>query len=441
MKNKFCLILSLALLILNLIIPITPTIKLLVIFAVSIFMWITLPIELGSLICIACLMLLPEVTPSLIYNASFGSGTIVFLIFSMLLTYGLSETGILRRIALWFINNPVAKKNKYTFIGFYFLSMLIIGSVIAPTTLFILFYGIANEIYDCMELRKGDQLAKVMMIGTGFFASISCAITPIAHTFPIMALGFYETATGTAISYTEYMKYSLPIGIILAIAAYILLITTLKGEWDIKVNFTLPKISIKEIIATIIFILVILAWIITGIWPTTFAKLNSLGTAFPAIIGCALLACFGCLNIKQGMSKGVSWSAILLCSATLALGKVLTIEAFGINTLIINVLGTEINMLLVILFSVILTNIISNIVTTTLAFNIFVPAMIAGTVSQSPVVATIAIGIGASLAYALPSSIAHIALVGSSGWASSKDMMRYGAAMIVISILVMVVII
>ena len=59
----------------------------------------------------------------------------------------------------------------------------------------------------------------------------------------------------------------------------------------------------------------------------------------------------------------------------------------------------------------------------------------------SPIVATILIGIGASLAFALPSSIAHIALAGSSGWASATDMMKYGTIMYMVAIIIMGVII
>lgn len=67
--------------------------------------------------------------------------------------------------------------------------------------------------------------------------------------------------------------------------------------------------------------------------------------------------------------------------------------------------------------------------------------MLLSTAMFSPELATIAIGIGASLAYALPSSIAHIALAGSSGWATNKDMLKYGSIMIVVSILTMLMII
>ena len=155
--------------------------------------------------------------------------------------------------------------------------------------------------------------------------------------------------------------------------------------------------------------------------------------------GCVLMAILGCLNVKEGMSKGVSWSSILLCAATLALGTVLKMDDFGVLPLITSLVSDKISMLLIICFAVILTNIISNIVTTTLSFNIFVPVILV-TGLIDPALATIAIGIGASLAYALPSSIAHIALAGGSGWATSKDMLKYGTVMVIISIIIMGVI-
>ena len=94
------------------------------------------------------------------------------------------------------------------------------------------------------------------------------------------------------------------------------------------------------------------------------------------------------------------------------------------------------SLILIIGFTVILTNLISNIVTTTLSFNIFVPAIVA-TAALNPILATIIIGFGASLAYALPSSIAHIALTASSGYATSKDMLKYGSILCIISIIFM----
>lgn len=411
------------------------------IFIGSIWIWITNSIEIGSIACLAGLCLLPGVKPADVFTASFGNSTIAFLLFSFLLTYALSSTGVLRTIATRFIDNPLAKKSTRWFLALYFLSMLIIGSFMAPTTVFILYFGIAQELYDIFGLKKGDPLAKAIMIGTGFFASISCAWTPFAHTFPLMALGYYESAVGTAISYGQYLKYSLPIGAILSVCAYLLLTFRVPASCDFtNLHFVNSKWTKKEYFSVIVFLGVILCWMLTGIFPSVFNGLNALGTAWPAMIGCVILAAFGCLNIKDGFTKGVSWSSILLCAATLAMGSFFTKDEFMIMPAIKSFMAPMLSqfaipLALITLFTIIMTNVMSNIVTTTVAFNLFVPTLLAASIC-SPITATILIGIGASLAYALPSSIAHIAIAGGSGWATSKDMAVYGSVMMIVSIIV-----
>lgn len=419
---------------------VTPTIQLLLIFIGALWLWITHSIEVGSIAAMAMLCMLPGVTTSAVITAAFGNTTIWFLIFSMVLTYALSSSGVLRRIALYFVDNPLAKKNSYWFMGFYFLAILVLGSFMSPTVTFILFFGLVKEIYSLLELQPGDKMARNMMIGTGFFASISCAMTPIAHTFPLMAIGYFEGIMGTTISYAQYMAYSLPVCLLIAAIACVLLMLGIKKDFDFtKVSFTKSKWTFNEVIATLVFIAVVVCWLVVGIWPTTFAALNALGTVWPAMIGVFVLAAAGVLNTKEALSKGVAWPAIILCGATLALGKYITAEEYGIITYVsqwfANIDGAYI-LLIVAAFAVVLTNLISNIVTTTVAFNLFVPMIIATGVI-SPVMATIIIGVGASLAYALPSSIAHIALAGSSGWANAKDMMKYGIVMIIASVLIM----
>jgi sodium-dependent dicarboxylate transporter 2/3/5 len=299
---------------------------------------------------------------------------------------------------------------------------------------------LVKEIYELLKLNPGDKMARNLMVGTGFFASISCAMTPIAHTFPLMALGYYEAATGVAISYAAFMAYSVPICLLIAVVAYLLLIIGIDKKFDFtSIHFERTKWTWQEVVALIVFLAVVACWIVVGIWPTVFVTLNTLGTIWPALVGIGILMACGVLNVKDGFSKGVAWPAILLCGTTLALGKWITATEMGIiplvSSLFVNIPPAWI-LFIIVVFAVVMTNLISNIVTTTVSYNLFVPMVIAaGTVS--PVLATILIGIGASLAYAFPSSIAHIALAGSSGWATSKDMMKYGCIMIVASILIM----
>lgn len=434
-------------------------IQILGIFIGAIILWLFVAIDWTSVMVLLALSMVPGIGISKVMSSSLGNNTIAFLIFSMILTYSLSSTGVLRRIALTFINSKWASKGPWHFLFMYLLAVLLIGSFIAPTVLFLLFYSLVQEIYIELDVKKGNRYAKLLMVGTAIVTSISCAMTPIAHTFPLMALGFYENETGIAISYFEYLKYGLPIGLILfGILMSILYLFNRKHTGDfpeIKINSeslqNKTRITVPEIISSVVFLIVVCMWILIGIIPSKVQTLKALSTTGPAMIGICLLSlsCYKgkpIFNFSEAIVKGVSWKSIMLCSATLALGSFLTSPDFGITAFIGEKFATLLNgtsvhliILLVVAMAIILTNLMSNIVTTTVVYNISMPvivAMVASGINISPELITIIIGLGASLAYATPPAIAHIAIAAGSEWANPKDMLKYGGIMTVISVII-----
>lgn len=413
------------------------------IFIGAIILWLTVDVGWPSLLVLFSLTQLDGVTISTVMANSLGNNTIAFLIFSCALTYALSSTGLLRRIALWFVNTPIAKKSPWAFAAMYFVSILVIGSFISPTVLFVLFFALAKEIYDINELEKGNNYARMLMIGTAIMTSISCAMTPIAHTFPLMAIGFYESATGEAINWIDYMKIGLPAGLLAAAATFGVLWLGFKnriGQLKIKVSTSSVAITKNEIISLVVFLIVVMMWMISGLWPTFIPILKTWTTTIPPMLGVIVLCALGVLKFNDAIKNGVPWTAIILCASTLAVGKWLTTAEYGITDAIGNmmssILGTPTAftmVLAVVAFAIIMTNLMSNIVTTTVAYNLLTPIVIATGVI-SPVLSTILIGIGASMAYATPPAIAHIALAAGSEYCDSKDMLKYGGLVTIISI-------
>ena len=141
--------------------------QILAIFIAAILLWLTVGIDWTS---IFILLVIPTVIPSIgiagVMSASLGNNTIAFLIFSCILTYALSSSGFLRRAALWFVNSKIGQKSHWHFAFMYFLSILIIGSFIAPTVLFVLYFALAKEIYEVCSLKEDSSFAKMLMIGT-----------------------------------------------------------------------------------------------------------------------------------------------------------------------------------------------------------------------------------------------------------------------------------
>jgi sodium-dependent dicarboxylate transporter 2/3/5 len=325
----------------------------------------------------------------------------------------------------------------------YFVSILVIGSFISPTVLFVLFFALAKEIYSINKLNKGNDYARMLMIGTAIMTSISCAMTPIAHTFPLMAIGFYESATGEVINWIDYMMIGVPSGLLAAAATFAVLWLDFRkkiGGIHIEASENTAKISRNEIVALIVFLIVVAMWMISGLFPTWIPILKTWTTTIPPMLGVIVLCLFGIFNFNDAIKNGVPWTAIILCSATLAVGKWLTAAELGITDAIGaamgNLLGTPNTIGLifaVVAFAIIMTNLMSNIVTTTVAYNLLTPIVIATGVI-SPVLSTILIGIGASMAYATPPSIAHVALAAGSEYCDSKDMLKYGGIVTIISI-------
>ena len=434
-------------------------VQLMGIFIGAIILWLFVAIDWTSVMVLLALAMVPGIGISKVMTSSLGNNTIAFLIFSMILTYSLSSTGVLRRIALIFINSKWAAKGPWHFLFMYLLSVLIIGSCIAPTVLFLLFYPLVQEIYTELDIQKGNRYAKLLMVGTAIVTSISCAMTPIAHTFPLMALGFYEAETGIAISYFEYLKYGLPIGISLFAIFFGLIYMFNRNHTltfpNIKINSIClqnkTNITMPEITSTTVFVIVVCLWIVIGIIPSQVPNLKALTTTGPAMMGICILSLISykgkpILNFSDAIIKGVSWKSIILCAATLSLGSFLTSPDFGITVLIgekfamlLNGASPELIMLLIVSMAILLTNVMSNIVTTTVVYNISMPiilAMVATGMGIRPELVTILIGLGASLAYATPPAIAHIAIAAGSEWATPKDMLKYGGIMAVISVII-----
>ena len=417
------------------------------IFIGAIIMWLGVDVGWPSLVVLFSLTQLSDVSISTVMANSLGNNTIAFLIFSCALTYALSTTGLLRRIALWFVNIPIAGKNPWMFAAMYFISILVIGSFISPTVLFVLYMALAKEIYGINNLREGDAYAKMMMIGTAIMTSISCAMTPIAHTFPLMAIGFYESATGEAINWIDYMLVGVPAGVLAAIGTFAVLYFGFRNQITGTVITSIKntsQISRKEIFAAGVFLIVVLMWLISGLVPDMFPILKTWTTTIPPMLGVIVLCLFGILNFNDAMKNGVPWTAIILCSSTLAVGKWLTAPELGITAAIGEAMGNIIGtpsaiglIFAIVAFTIIMTNLMSNIVTTTVAYNLLTPIVIATGVI-SPVLSTILIGICASMAYATPPAIAHVALAAGSGYCNSRDMLVYGGISTIISIIFVV---
>lgn len=431
------------------------------IFAGVLLLWLTVAIDWPSLLCIGALGLIPEIGYKTIFSMSMGNETIIFLICTFMCTYALAETPFLNRCALSFITSSMAKKGPWYFVISFFLAVICIGCFVSPTVLFVVFLPIVEKINEILKLKKGDKIGSMLMMGLAFCVSVSAGMTPIAHVFSIMAMGFYNASTGLHIGYGQYMAFAIPVGIISTVFLILVFRFILNPDMseikDIDVSVLkkeLKPMDKREKMILAIFSLVVILWVLPSLLKDivpVLSKINKLGTAFPPILGVVLYSVItfenkSLLNFNEGMKKGVQWSSIIMCAGTLAIGSVMTNKTIGLTQFIIESLSPVLKdvspILLIIIFTAwacIQTNFSSNMVTVTVVTTVAIPLIQAtnGAVSCPAVVSII--GMMSAYAFATPPAMPHVAMAIGSGWTDTGSMMKYGFIFMLVTTIVTVV--
>ena len=205
-----------------------------------------------------------------------------------------------------------------------------------------------------------------------------------------------------------------------------------------------------------IFLSVVALWVLPGLLMLIIPQgpfyalldwFDGLGTAMPPLIGVVLLCVIhiqgrSILNIAEAMANGVSWSSLLMCAGTLAIGSALTNSDIGFTTWLSTTLSPLIAplppLLVVLLFalwSALQTNLSSNMVTSTLVSSAAL-TMSASLTGINIAVLIILIGMLSAYAFATPPAMPCVAIASSSGWTNTKQMMIYGFTIMLLSIIV-----
>lgn len=437
------------------------------IFIGVLLLWLTVSIDWPSILLLGALALVPELKFSTILSGSYGNSTFVFLMFTFMITYALSKTSYIKRIAVSFITSKIAQKGPWHFVILYSLSIIFLGMFISPTVLFFVYLPIVEEIYELLKLKKGNKLAALLMMSTVIMCGISSGMTPIAHVFPLISMGLYSDMYGMTIDYARYMMIAIPVGfltfalVLLAFKLFLRPDMSSFKNFDInKITGVNKKIEKSEKITLAIFILVVCLWIIPGLMMLVIKSgpiydflnyFDKFGTAMPPLIGLVLLCVIRVdnkplLTIGEAMSKGVSWPSLIMCAGTLALGSALTNADVGVTAWlsnglspVISLLSPTIMVLIFTLWAAIQTNLSSNMVTATLVTT----AALTITSGMNEICIpglVVIIGMMASFSFATPPAMPCVAVAASSGWTNTMQMMKYGFVAMLIAVVISVVV-
>ncbi|WP_447079579.1 SLC13 family permease [Vibrio alginolyticus] len=274
-----------------------------------------------------------------------------------------------------------------------------------------------------LDAKKNHNTFLFVLLGIAYSASIGGIATLVGS--PPNAIAAAEVG----LSFTEWMKFGVPISLVLMPIAILVLYTMTKP--DLSHKFDLDHQPVEwtngKMITLAIFLLTVTLWIFSkpiNAMLGGFAKFDTL-VAIGAIL---LLGASRAVEWKD-IEKTTDWGVLILFGGGICLSNVL--KATGTSVFLAHSLsgfleqaGILLTILAVVAFIVFLTEFASNTASAALLVPVF--ATIAEALGMSPVILSALIAVAASCAFMLPVATPPNAIVFGTGHIKQKEMMRIG---------------
>ncbi|SDF00258.1 hypothetical protein SPACI_033320 [Sporomusa acidovorans DSM 3132] len=200
------------------------------ILASGIALWIceTLPSAITGLLL---MVLVPIFNLMDMTNAfkNFGNISVFFIIASFSIVVILRKTKIPEKIVARMMNWAGTNPEKLVF-GFLFCTATL-STVVSNTPDALMFLGLSYPILKAVNAKPGSSnLGKCLMIGIPISAMIGGFGTPAGTNINILAMSLFEQATGTAITFVQWMYVGVPMYLIMTTLTWFSLVKIFKPE-------------------------------------------------------------------------------------------------------------------------------------------------------------------------------------------------------------------
>ena len=387
----------------------------------------------------------------------YANKNIYLFLGGFILALGIESSGLHKRIALKMII-AVGSSGASLIGGFMLVAALISMWVMnTSTTLMLLPIGLAvctvmaDTIPGLSEKQKKD-FDTALLLGIAYAATIGGMSTLIGTAPNIVFSSFMQDTYGVEISMLNWMMLGVPLAAVLLLGAWISL-----TKYVFKINFEASsesKLELKKILdemgalskdeirISIIFGLAVFAWVFRKLL-VNFELFSGLTDAGIAIIAAILIFMTPSATkkgdlLKWEKSKDLPWGLLILFGGGLSLAAQISSSGLGIwigeSLIVLSTIPPILLILAVAALIIFLTEITSNVTTTTTFLPVFGGVAIA--IGILPVSLTIPVCLAASCAFMLPVATPPNAIVYGSNKFTIATMMKAGIALNIIGILV-----
>lgn len=397
-----------------------------------------------------------------IYEAgaqSLGGWIIILVIGLLLFTEVLNETGLIRRMALWFITGKTARKGGWKFTFMMLLSFYVVGLFFNVTAAQVVLFAFIKEIFELTGMTKDDKWTKVITIGTTFICIVTYCMTPFSHDLTLLFMGIYSAIAGVVVNWLAYMGVAIPVGTLILLGMYCWFRFFVKPDMSKLKNIdfeALEKLrpgpmSSKEKFIVIVSALLFFSWIFPGFLSVIaphgallawFDRITMTTPLYVVIVLFAIVHFDGkpVLNIAEAAGK-ISWFTVFFLAGIMMIATAMGEETTGISAWVMSWTSPMVAHLspfamtaVFAIMSCVLTNICNNIPVGIVFTTVGVP--LALQMGINPFIPIMAIVMGAQFAYCIPPAFVPIGFCYADPYGGGKYTFRWGVVMVVISCVV-----
>lgn len=412
--------------------------------------WVTesLPFHITGCMGILFLAILKVDTFSNIISAGFGSDTIVFFIGSMIISSGITLSGLGKRVSM-FVLSRIGNRTHLVVLAFLLVGMFLSAWV---TTLAgaVIMTPLGISILEQEGVEKGkSNFGKALMIACAWGPLCGGMAAPTGSGCNPIAINFISETCGIEITFIQWMIFGLPCAFVLTLISWLVLILFFRPEFnrlrqskeELQAEYqALKPMDRTEKAVGCIFCLTVLLWISSSFLGETLNM--KIPTSMPAVFGTCLMFLPGMTNLKWNrIEKQIPWSNVLLIATGLCIGIefYMTGAAEWLSCLLfreIVCLSPIVRIFCIIcVISILKLGLSSNTVTAT----VILPIIIALTVqAQLPIMGVLIPGCMAmSFAFIAVTSTPTNVIPYATGWFKISDMAKAGVFNTLINAVVM----
>lgn len=403
--------------------------------------WIFEPIPIPATAIIPLAVFpLTGVLPQEKIAAAYGSELILLMLGGFILSAAMERSGAHRRIALGMVNVIGGTSSRRIVLGF-MVATAALSMWISNTATTLMMLPIALAV---ITQSPDKKLAIPLLLAIAYGSSIGGLGTPIGTPPNLVFMQQYESFTGTAVSFSQWMSWGLPV---------VLIFLPIAGLWltrklDYRGELTIPPAGDwrpEERRVLIIFGLTALAWVTRlepfGGW-STWLSLKGANDAIVALVAVVILFLVpngrGGKLIDWESAERVPWGILILFAAGIAIAQAF-VES-GLSRAIADQLAVLASLHPLVMITTIaltvtfLTEATSNTATTILLMPILASAALGAGID--PALLMVPAAMSASCAFMLPVATAPNAIVFSSGHVTVANMVREGLTLNLIGVVV-----